>query len=91
MLFKLHWLAVKERIEYKILLLTYKALSSLAPSYIFDMFKIYVPERNLRSLVDKQLVVPKYNLELYGGRSFSVSARILWSKLPQTVRVHSLF
>lgn len=30
----LHWLPVRSRIEFKILLLTYKALKNLAPSYI---------------------------------------------------------
>ncbi len=32
----LHWLLVKYHIEFKILLLTYKALSNLAPSYLSD-------------------------------------------------------
>ena len=36
-LIKLHWLPIKFRIEYKILLLTYKALNGLAPQYLSDL------------------------------------------------------
>ena len=43
--------------------------------------------RNLRSSSDRKLVVPNYNLETYGRRSFRVSAPILWNNLPQNVRL----
>lgn len=33
----LHWLLVKFRIDFKILLFVYKALSGLAPQYISDL------------------------------------------------------
>ena len=45
----LHWLPVKFRIEYKILLLTYKALNGLAPQYLSDLISYYQPTRPLRS------------------------------------------
>ena len=35
-----HWLPVLYRIQYKILLLTYKALNGLAPTYISDMLHL---------------------------------------------------
>uniref|UniRef100_A0A9J7ZN32 Reverse transcriptase domain-containing protein n=1 Tax=Cyprinus carpio carpio TaxID=630221 RepID=A0A9J7ZN32_CYPCA len=35
----LHWLLIKFRISYKILLLTYKALSGLAPAYLTSLLK----------------------------------------------------
>ena len=78
-LYNLHWLPIKERIEYKILLITFKALSGLAPRYIIDLLCVYVPKRNLRSSLDRKLVVPTYNLETYGRRPFRVSAPILGS------------
>ena len=34
---QLHWLPVNQRIDYKILLLTYKALNGQAPSYITEL------------------------------------------------------
>ena len=39
----LHWLPIKHRTSYKILLLTFKALHQLAPLYISDMISCYNP------------------------------------------------
>ena len=39
-LLQLHWLPVLFRINFKILLLTFKAIHKLAPSYINDLVKI---------------------------------------------------
>ena len=39
----LHWLPVKFRIDYKILLLTFKALHGLAPSYLNYLLFPYTP------------------------------------------------
>ena len=36
---QLHWLPVNQRINYKILLLTYKALNGQAPSYITELLE----------------------------------------------------
>ena len=47
----------------------------------------FVPKRNLRSSSDRKLVVPTYNLETYGRRSYGVSAPILWNSLPQNMRL----
>ena len=56
---ELHWLPVQQRIEFKILLLTYKALNNMAPSYITSMFTMQVQERySLRSNTSLQLKIP---------------------------------
>ena len=34
---KLHWLPVKQRIQYKILLLTFKCLHGMAPAYLKEL------------------------------------------------------
>ncbi len=39
----LHWLPIKYHISYKILLLTYKALNSLAPAYLTSLLSRYNP------------------------------------------------
>ena len=52
---ELHWLPVKQRIIFKILLFTYKALNVLAPQYISDFLVQYIPPRALRSS-DKKLL-----------------------------------
>ncbi|KAI5102912.1 hypothetical protein C0J45_6493 [Silurus meridionalis] len=48
-LISLHWLPIKSRIDYKILLLTYKALNGLAPQYLSELLYQYDPPRLLRS------------------------------------------
>ncbi len=45
----LHWLPIKFRISYKILLLAYKALNDLAPAYLTNLLSRYNPTRSLRS------------------------------------------
>ena len=45
----LHWLPVDKRIEYKLLLYTYKALHDLAPGYLCELVVPYIPRRVLRS------------------------------------------
>ena len=42
LLFELHWLPVEHRIVFKILLLVFKSLNNLAPSYISDLLTPYV-------------------------------------------------
>ena len=37
--YNFHWLLVKQRIDFKILLLTFKALNNSAPSYIKELLK----------------------------------------------------
>ena len=46
---KLHWLPIKFRIQFKVLLLVYKALNRLAPKYIKDLLVPYKPRCHLRS------------------------------------------
>ena len=48
-LLNLHWLPVNYRIIFKILLITYKALNDLAPTYVRDLLTPYTPPRQLRS------------------------------------------
>ncbi len=45
----LHWLPIKHRIDFKILLITYKALNGLAPQYLSKLLSHYSPPRLLRS------------------------------------------
>ena len=51
----LHWLPVKYRIEFKLLLFTYKAINKLATKYISELIKEYKPQRQLRSASQFQL------------------------------------
>jgi hypothetical protein len=83
---QLHWLPVKHRITFKILLVTYKALHGNAPGYIRELLTVYEPSRSLRSQ-DKQLLVePKTRLKTFGDRAFSSIAPRLWNQLPLEVK-----
>jgi hypothetical protein len=78
----LHWLPVKFRIDYKILLLCYKAQKGLAPTYLADMLTPYKAQRTLRSADKNLLVEPKTRLKTYGDRAFSVYGPKIWNQLP---------
>ncbi len=55
----LHWLPIKYRIDFKILLFVYKALNNLAPQYLTDLLRPYTPSRTLRSSDLCLLIVPR--------------------------------
>jgi hypothetical protein len=74
---ELHWLPVEKRIQYKILLLTFKCLNNLAPNYLKELLEIYHPPRPLRSASTLNLKVPVTRLKTYGDRSFSKIAPVL--------------
>ena len=83
---ELHWITVTHRIDFKILVQTYKAMYDLSPCYLTELLEIYHPSRNLRSMDSKQLVVPKSKTATYGNRSFSTVAPKLWNELPTGIR-----
>ena len=82
----LHWLPVRKRIEFKILLLAYKCLQGTAPSYLRELLKEYVPPRTLRSTSKNLLCEPRNNMKTYDDRSFSACAPKLWNQLPDNIR-----
>jgi hypothetical protein len=85
-LIELHWLPIEKRIEYKILLTTFKATHDLAPQYICDMLKPYPTPRPLRSSEENFLAIPQSRTKTYGDRAFSVVAPKLWNGLPDELR-----
>jgi exonuclease III len=86
-LIRLHWLPIAHRIQYKILLFTYKALHGLAPQYISDLLTISNKERCLRSNSRFMLSIPKTSTVKYGDSAFSHAAPYLWNKLPDHCRM----
>jgi len=82
----LHWLPVEKRVEFKILLLVYKALHGDGPAYLQDLITPHVPARKLRS-VDLHLVnIPFTSSSLVQSRAFSVAGPRLWNSLPCAIR-----
>ncbi|XP_070410856.1 RNA-directed DNA polymerase from mobile element jockey isoform X1 [Nothobranchius furzeri] len=82
----LHWLPVHLRINFKIMLLTYKSLNSQAPPYLCELVHYYNPPRALRSEDKLLLALPNARLKSRGERAFSVCAPKLWNALPLLVR-----
>ena len=86
-LISLHWLPVKFRIEFKILLLTYKSQHKKAPVYLADLLQPYVPGRlSQRSANQHLLVEPEVKYIKYGERAFSYGAPLLWNALPHKIK-----
>ena len=83
----LHWLPIKIRIDFKILLLTYKCVNSLAPEYLCNLVIKKTCPRPLRSEKLELLKIPKTRLKTYGDRSFQYAAAVEWNKLPLDIRV----
>ena len=82
----LHWLPVKARIEFKILLITFKAIHGLAPKYLRDSLTFKSSLYNLRSSDSILLSMRVARSKTLGDRTFMVAAPRLWNSLPKELR-----
>jgi len=87
----LHWLRVPERIDYKLAMMTYRALNGLAPPYlqVFQRVADLPNRQRLRSTTSGRLVIPAHRLSIIGRRSFPVAAATLWNSLPTDIQQSS--
>ena len=89
-LHRLHWLPIVARIEYKICLLTHKALITEQPAYLNELLIRYNPsyEIKLRAADEPgRLVVPFLESHAtYAARAFSYAAPKIYNSLPTTLR-----
>ena len=69
-MFKLQWLPVHSRINFKLPLLVYKALNGKALSYISSLLSHRKCSRSSRSSGQELLTVPMAKLKTYGDRAF---------------------
>ena len=77
-----------KRLQFKILLLTFKAIHGLSPPYISELITVK-PEStySLRSNNSTLLRPPTQKLlPTLGARSFAAAAPALWNKLPADIR-----
>ena len=82
----LHWLPVSFRINFKILVLTFRALHGQAPEYISVLIQPYSSVRTLRSSGQNLLMVPRSCFKTRGDRSLEAVAPRLWNELPLSLR-----
>ena len=80
----LHWLPIRQRVEYKISLLLYKIRQTGEPAHLSALLIEHVPTRNLRSSERSDLEIPRTKLAV-ALRAFSVAALRTWNSLPTDV------
>jgi hypothetical protein len=85
----LHWLPIRERVVFKAMVMSYKAIKNQAPSYISNMVTKYAPGRYLRSSTSELLKVPRANTRGFGDRAFSIFAPRQWNNLPASIKESS--
>jgi hypothetical protein len=84
----LHWLPVKQRIEYKVALVTHKVLETNQPGYLADLVSEYKPGvKGLRSATQRRLTIPTGLKSTAGQRTFISASEAVWNRLPQDVRL----
>ena len=85
-LYSLHWLPVRRRIELKTATLCFKAVKlGNSPNYLKNMLKPYEPLRSLRSSTMDLLTVLRTDTS-FGLRRFSVAGPRIWNGLPHELR-----
>ena len=102
---KLHWLPVPKRIQYKILLLTFKVIHGLAPRYLAELLELQVTERanrhkqtasacdrvmNTRTFGDRALIAAAPTLSSYQQRRGLLIALTLSKNKPRRTYSHLL-
>ena len=83
---RLHWLPVEFRVNYKVCLLTVRALRSGQPQYLSEMFTVRSSSYSLRSSDVLTLEVPRTRCKTLGDRAFKAAAPQLWNALPANIR-----
>ena len=86
---RLHWLPIRQRIQFKLGLLVFKCLHGLAPPYLCDMISQVRSSdysSRLRSAARGDLNVPRTHSVRMGPRGFAVAGPKLWNSLSQELK-----
>ena len=87
---ELHWLPIPHRIQYKLLLLTYKSLHGQGPKYLIDLLEPYTSRQPSRLAKDGgalTLKVHRTKYSKYGDRAFAVTFELCHSALEQSMEL----
>ena len=94
---QLHWLDVPDRVLFKLAVTVHQCLNGRAPPYLSEHC---IPvssadtRRHLRSANRHLLAVPRFRLNTYGRRAFSVAGTMAWNSpgfYPGSNEQHRLF
>ena len=86
---ELHWLDVTDRVRFKLAVLMYRCFHGTAPPYLIDSCTLTAEvtgRQHLRFATQRKLVVPRYQLNSFGRRRFSVAGPSIWNSLPDSLR-----
>jgi len=84
-----HWLDVTDQVRFKLAVLMYRCLHGTAPPYFMDSCTLTAEvtrRQHLRSATQRKLVVPRYRLNSFDRRRFSVAGPSTWNSLPDSLR-----
>ena len=86
-MFKLHWLPIRFRLDYKLALLRFKCHKDKAPKYLGELLSINERtgiSRSLRSYQEDVItyIIPFTKSKTFADRSFGVAGPSLWNGLP---------
>jgi len=84
---ELHWLPIRDRVEFQVACMVRQSLSGQAPLYLADDCCL-VSDSTLRSLrsADVSTCVVPPTLSSYGDRTFAAAGPRLWNSLPVPLR-----
>jgi len=80
---QLHWLPVRQRVDFKVVTLVHQSLSVISPPYLADVCRLVADahERRLRSTVSRTCAVTQ-TYSTFGDRAFGAAGPGLWNSLP---------
>ena len=66
----LHWLPIRQRIDFKLATLVHRSLHNACPQYLSSLLQVYTSTRELRSASLNLLAVPRVNIA-FASRGYS--------------------
>ena len=82
----LHWLPVKQRVIFKVLLIVLKSTHNLTPPYLSQLINVHVPSRRLRSSNQNCFNTPFTRSSFMKNCAFSIAGPTLFNTLPINIR-----
>jgi hypothetical protein len=82
---QLHWLPVRARIMFKIIVTVFRIVNNTSPNYLKEMFLQSKSRYRLRSRSDRNFIVPRRRTKL-ADRSLAVVGPKLWNELPNDLK-----
>ena len=86
---QLHWLDVPDRVLIKLAVTVHQCLNGRAPPHLSEhciLVSSADTRRHLRSANHHLLAVPRFPLNTYSRRAFSVAGPMAWNSLPDFIR-----